>query len=379
MPLKIGFDSKRAFHNTRGLGNYSRNLISGLVNYYPENSYYLFGESAKNAECVNWHKQISNQTTLINPGSSITGKALWRSYFSENEIRKQQLDIFHGLSHEIPFKKKNKHTKYVVTIHDLFVFRLKNEFKWIDRKIYLAKIKYSCRHADLIIAVSEQTKKDLIDLLHVPEEKIVVNYQSCSNLYYDEKNNECKQRVKDTYQLPDRFYLFVGALVKHKNIERIIEAIALLPLEIQYPLVIVGRENSYKNELIAIASKFKLEEKIQFVDFVTGEDLPVFYQLAELLIWPSLFEGFGIPIIEALFCKLPVITSNVGCFSEAGGEGALYVDPEQTSAIASAIEFVITDDALYAKLREKGHAHVQKFHIKNTSLHLMELYKSLLK
>lgn len=379
MMLKIGFDSKRAFENTRGLGNHSRNLISGLVNYYPDNSYYLFGVPPRNPECVKWHHTIADQTTLVCPSfSSAVNKAIWRTYSIENDIRQQQLDIYHGLSHEIPFKQRNTHTKYLVTIHDLLFLRFKENFKWIDRQIYLSKIKYSCRHADLILAVSEQTKKDLIDFLHVPGEKIVVNYQSCSSLYYEEQDEASKQHVRQTYQLPGQFYLFVGALVKHKNIDRIIEAVALLPPEIQYPLVIVGKENSYKKELVAIIDKFGLQKKVRFIDYVAGEHLPAIYQLAKLLIWPSLFEGFGIPIIEALFSKLPVITSNVGCFNEVGGEGALYVNPEHVTEIATAIESVVTSDSNYKELQNKGYAHAQKFHIENTTRHLIDLYKSVI-
>ncbi len=376
--MRIGFDSKRAFQNTRGLGNYSRNLINGLLNDYPDNRYYLFGQPSIDNECANWYNSVANQVTIVSPNlGTFLKRKLWRSYLMENDINNCQLDIYHGLSHEIPFKSKNKHTKYIVTIHDLLFLRFKQNFTWIDIQIYLSKIKYSCKHADLILAVSEQTKQDLIDFLHIPEDKIVVNYQSCSSLYYQEQDHTIKALVKEHYHLPDDYYLFVGALVKHKNIERIIEALSMLPKELQHTLVIVGKETNYKKQLVEVIEKHQLTDKVQFINYIQNEHLPSVYQLAKLLIWPSLFEGFGIPIIEALFSKLPVITSNVGCFSEVGGEGACYVNPESAPEIAEAIESIVTNPVRYAEMQDKGYSYVQKFHIKNTSAHLMELYSKL--
>lgn len=378
MRMRIGFDSKRAFQNTRGLGNYSRNLINGLLNDYPDNHYYLFGQPPFNNECANWYNSVANEVTNISPGqSNFLTRKLWRSYFMENDINNCQLDIYHGLSHEIPFKTKNRHTKYIVTIHDLLFLRFKQNFTWIDIQIYLSKIKYSCKNADLILAVSEQTKQDLINFLHIPEKKIVVNYQSCSDLYYHEQDATTKAFVKEHYHLPENYYLFVGALVKHKNIERIIEALSLLPTDLQHTLVIVGKETYYKKHLQEIIEKYGLTDKIYFISYIQNEHLPSVYQLAKLLIWPSLFEGFGIPIIEALFSKLPVITSNVGCFPEVGGEGACYVNPESTHDIAEAIRSIVTNPVKYAEMQKKGYAYVQKFHIKNTTSHLMELYSKL--
>lgn len=377
--MKIGFDAKRAFHNTRGLGNYSRNLIDGLLKYSPDNQYYLFGKLPQKGECGNWYHDIEvNVNVVVAEASSSIRKSLWRSYYMEEDIDRHKLDIYHGLSHEIPFKQKNKHTKYIVTIHDLLFLRFRQNFKWIDIQIYLSKIKYSCRHADLILAVSEQTKQDLINFLHVPEKKIVVSYQSCSSLYYSVPDDSIIEDVKRHYNLPENYYLFVSALVKHKNIGRIIESLALLPKEIQYPLVVVGKETAYKKHLLEIIKKYGLHDKVLFIDYVQQAHLPSIYRQAKLLIWPSLFEGFGIPIIEALFCKLPVITSNVGCFPEVGGEGACYVNPESSSDIASGIELVITNSGKYAEMQEKGYAHVQKFHIKKTTAHLLELYSNLL-
>jgi glycosyltransferase involved in cell wall biosynthesis len=141
--------------------------------------------------------------------------------------------------------------------------------------------------------------------------------------------------------------------------------------------VIVGKETDYKKDLLQVVKKHRLTDQVQFVNYIQNEDLPAVYQQAKLLIWPSLFEGFGIPIIEALFSKLPVITSNTGCFPEVGGEGACYVNPESAPDIAAAIRSIITNPDRYAQMQQKGYVWVQKFHIKNTTAHLMDLYSQL--
>ena len=376
--MKIGFDAKRAFQNTRGLGNYSRNLIYGLVDYYPENEYYLFGQPAGNGECTNWFRSLSDQVHLITPdAASAIKKALWRSFSMGRYIEENQLDIYHGLSHEIPVRKKNKLTKYVVTIHDLLFLRFKENFKWLDVQIYLSKIKYSCRNTDLILAVSRQTKEDLINYLKVPEEKIIVCYQSCSPLYYNLLEETQKTKIRTKYKLPADFFLFVGALVEHKNIERIIEAMAILPKEIKLPLIIVGRTTRYKEKLLEKIKKLNLVKRIIFLDYVDHEDMPALYQLAKIMIWPSLFEGFGIPIIEALFSGLPVITSKGGCFPEAGGPSTCYIDPLQPEEIAAAVQKIVTDEALYLKMKHNGYEYVSRFNLSNTTNDLMNIYSSI--
>lgn len=376
--MRIGFDAKRAFQNHRGLGNYSRNLIDGLAGYFPENEYILYGRKPGRGELLQWTDTLPPQVKISEPASKSKVYApLWRSYFVNNEIASDQLNIYHGLSHEIPLKKGHTQTKYIVTVHDLLFLRFKQNFTWTDRQIYLSKIKYSCKNADLVLAVSEQTKADLINFLNVPEEKIKVAYQSCSTLYYKEVDNLSKNAVRQKYRLPDDFLLFVGALVKHKNIDRIIEAVALLPEETKLPLVIVGRSNSYKKQLLEVVSKFQLDNKVIFLDYVDIADMPAIYQLAKMLVWPSLFEGFGIPIVEALFSKLPVITSNVGCFSEVGGKGSVYVDPNNSEEISKAIHDILTNRSLSAKMQQVGVEYAQKFHIQNTTARLIDLYSSL--
>lgn len=377
--MRIGFDAKRAFHNTRGLGNYSRILIDGLIKYYPENQYFLFGKKPKTGVGASWMNTCNDSTVMIEPRvTSSVGQALWRSWEMSKPIRENKIDLYHGLSHELPLRMNNN-TRYVVTIHDLLFLRFPQYFKWIDIQIYLRKIQFSCKHAHRIIAVSEQTRDDLINFLKVPTEKIEVCYQSCSPAFYQRASDLAIADVKHQYDLPAEYFLFVGALVRHKNIERILEAVAMLQANLQLPLVIVAKPNKYKLTLLQKINRLNIADKVIFVDYIASEHMPMLLQAAKLMIWPSLFEGFGIPIIEAQFSRLPVITSNLGCFPEAGGKGAYYVDPNNSEEISKAITHLMTQNDLYAEMQELGYEHAQKFHLKNTSAGLMKIYSQVAK
>lgn len=377
--IRIGFDAKRAFNNLRGLGSYSRNLIEGLTTLYPDNEYYLLGNKPKEPSCIHWLQNLEGKAKVISPknGSGI-GKALWRSAGMIKDIRHEKLDLYHGLSHEIPYFTSTVKSKFVVTIHDLIFLYYKDNFSIFDREIYLSKIKRSCHKSDKIIAISEQTKSDLINLLGIGSEKIEVIYQSCSPMFYERASEEKNKEVRNKLDLPDEYLLFVGALVEHKNVINIIDSISILPEEFKIPLIIVGKGKEYKEELIKRVKIKGLSEKVKFIDYVDNEDMPSLNQKAKLLIWPSLYEGFGIPIIESLFSGVPVLTSNLGVFREAAGKGGIYVNPASIEEISDSIINILSDEELYKKLQKEGYQYVQKFHIKNTTTKLMDLYQSVL-
>lgn len=376
--MKIGYDAKRAFHNSRGLGFYSRNLISGLIQLYPENEYSLFGSVPKSGDNFEWLKTVKSQIEIVSPKhTNKIYQSFWRSRACAKDIFNKKVDVYHGLSHEIPVGLKPSKVKTVVTVHDLLFLRYKEYFSLVDRKIYTSKIEYSCANADRIIAISEQTKEDLINFLDVPESKINVLYQSCSPLYYTEESTDKHQEVRLKYNLPQNFFLFVGALVPHKNLKQVIKALTHLKPERRYPLIVIGKGHSFKSELIQYATKFNVEKNIRFIDYVSNEDMPSFYQLSEMLIWPSLFEGFGIPIIEALFSKTPVITSNMGVFPEVGGPSSLYINPHISEEISEAINLILDDQKHRETMINSGFEFVQKFHRENTTKQMMEFYKQL--
>jgi glycosyltransferase involved in cell wall biosynthesis len=378
--MNIGFDAKRFFLNRTGLGNYARSTISILARYYPEHNYFLYTPKINEQFlCLYGDRHLCLSPKIRSPRTFLgqTFHPLWRSIFLGQLIKKDNLDIYHGLSHEIPLLNKSNKTKFVVTIHDLIFLKHPELYSKLDILSYTFKYKKSCQSADLIVAISKQTKQDIIEYFHINEQKIKVIYQSCNPDFYEPESFQEKQRVRQKYHLPADFILYVGALAPRKNLITLVRALSLMPGGMQIPLVLVGQGKTYKQKLIQKIHELKLNNKVKFLNFVPSNDLPALYQQATVFVYPSLYEGFGIPIIEALFSKTPVITTRGSCFQEAGGPDSLYVDPYSPEDLAEAIKKVINDETLRKQMTVRGHCYAQKFHQKNVAQNLMKFYYKL--
>lgn len=367
--LKIGFDGKRAVNNLTGLGNYSRFIIESLAKKFPSQQYFIY--SPKVAEKLRALPLLSlSDVRLELPKSS---KFLWRALGIKKQLLADQIDIYHGLSHEIPFGLQQTNVKSVVTIHDLIFLRKPHYYKFIDRKIYEWKSRYACRNADRIIAISEKTKLDIIELYRIAPEKIDVVYQGCDETFKIKANSKKLAEVKNRYQLPDTFILSVGTIEERKNLNLVIEALAQAQTSV--PLVVVGKPTPYLDEVKHTIAKHQLQNRVLFLHNVTFEDLPAVYQLANLFVYPSFYEGFGIPIIEAINSNLPVIAATGSCLEEAGGRDSIYVSPTQPNELAKAIDNVLSDENFRQMMVSKSLAYVQKFNNDLVAEQVMECYK----
>lgn len=378
--MRIGFDGKRATHNFRGLGNYSRSLIEGLIEYAPNEQLFLYTPLFHEKRAIEWVSKYQYQIQVRVPENilSKTFPALWRSYFLEQRTDMDHLDIFHGLSHELPFFLKKSKSKWVVTIHDLLFLRYPEFFPFIDRQVYFQKFKRACHSADKVIAICGQTKKDLVEMLQIDEKKIVVHYQSCDPQFYHLATAEHVSNVQLNYLLPSKFILNVGAFEPNKNQLNLLEAFAQISHEFPHHLIFIGQGKKYLEKVKARAAELGLANRVHFLSNVSFTDLPVFYQLAALFCFPSLFEGFGIPIMEALFSKTPVVTSLGSCFPESAGPHSYFVDPLSVSEISKGIRAVLSSEELQDKMKYEGHKYVQQFHREASTRSLIEIYKNTL-
>jgi len=371
--MKIGFDGKRFFHNKTGLGNYSRSLIFLLSEYLPNNEYLIFNPKKSQTYSILNDKN----TTEILPHNFFNRyfKSLWRSCFIKNSIRKKNIEIYHGLSGEIPFCIP-KNVKKIVTIHDLIFERYPNLYSFFDRKIHFWKFKYAAKKADLVVAISQQTKKDIIDFLKIDSKKIKVIYQGCQDDFKKDFEESFLKTVKDKYNLPEKFLLNVGTIEERKNVLSVIKAIK----ELDIPLVIIGKKNKdYYPKIEKYINDNSMQNKVYFLKNLTPEELAVCYKLSSIFIYPSIFEGFGIPIIEALYSKIPVITTNYGCFPEAGGLYSKYIDPYNVEEIKMAIMTILEDQNLSKFMSEKGFEYAQRFNDNHLATIWKETYENLKK
>ncbi len=371
---RIGYDAKRLFNNFTGLGNYSRTLLRNLANFYPDNVYFLYTPRVvKNDETQFFLNSPMFSVQMPRRGS----RAYWRSWGMKKALRKHKIQLYHGLSHEIPIGMQQTGIKSVVTIHDLVFKHYPQQYSFFDRQIYDFKFKYACQNADQIIAISESTRQDIIKFYNIPPEKIEVIYQSCHERFMQERSPKTIEATLKRYKLPRDYFFHVGSIIERKNLLGIVQALELLPPDLRLPLVVLGEGKAYKQHVLDYIARKGLEDRVIFLkaDF---DDMPALYQQAKVFLYPSFYEGFGIPVLEALFSRTPVITSNVSSLPEAGGPHAYLVDPAQPEAIAKGIRQILTDEALRAHMVEQGYAHAQQFRGEPLTEQLMDLYKKML-
>ena len=368
--MRIGFDGKRATQNFTGLGNYSRFILNILSSHSPENTYRFYSEKqAVKPELI--HSGIAvvqPETSKLNLG--------WRSFGIVKDLKKDRIDLYHGLSNEIPFGIKKASIASIVTIHDLIFLRFPQYYGFIDRHIYRFKFKYACKNADKIIAVSEQTKKDIIRFFGTDPKKIEVIYQNCA-LEFKSLDNSRKHEIAAKYKLPEKFILNVGSIEERKNILVVVKALKNINTDIH--LVIVGKETAYTKKVNLYIEENGLGSRVHILKNVPFLDLPTIYQLAKVFIYPSLFEGFGIPILEALHSGIPVIAATGSCMEEAGGPNSIYCNPHDENGFAEAIEKVTQDAELRTKMISHGYEHAKRFDDYTIAKQLVALYKETIK
>lgn len=365
--MKIAFDAKRFFHNTSGLGNYSRDLVRILSEYEPDNEYLL----------LNKNKSERGKEILEHPNVHFieTSKGNFsRQLKMGKDAQKQGADIFHGLSGELPLKWDPKPIKKVVTIHDLIFVRYPQYYSFFDRRIHFWKFKKAADMADKIITISEQTKRDIIRYLKIPETKIEVIYQGCHHAFKEQQSPELMQAVKDKYNLPERFILNVGTIEERKNLLNVVKAIK----GTEIPLVVVGRKTKYYQKIENFLKKNKMEKQVLFLEGVSMDELACLYKLADIFVYPSFFEGFGIPVIEALFSKTVVVTSNTSCLPEAGGKDSVYINPDSDLDIRAKLKFLWENESERKRREEKGFEFVQKFNDEPIAKQLMNFYQKII-
>ena len=375
--MKIGFDAKRAAQNRTGLGNYSRFVIDVLGRYAPHNDYQLYVPSPKKTQLL---PEATEQQELIFP-TSVSGKklpSLWRIWGITKDIEEHGTQLFHGLSNELPLTiKRAGGVKSIVTIHDLIFLRYPEYYKFIDRKIYTYKFCRAAKVSDRVIAVSECTKRDLVHYFNISPDKIDVVYQGCDKQFRVKATEEKKTEVKKRYGLPDEYVLYLGTIESRKNL--MLVARALKEMANPPQVIAVGKHTPYADEVQAFLKENGLENNLRMIHGVPFDELPSLYQMAHLFVYPSFFEGFGIPLLEALCSGTPAIGATGSCLEEAGGPSSLYVDPKDEKALAAAMEQILSDETLRQKMIADGYTYAARFEDEPLANDLLKVYEKVMK
>ncbi len=361
--MKIGFDAKRVFHNTTGLGNYSRTLIKNLHRYYPDHEYFLFTPSViENADTAPF---LTSDFNIVTPTKKVPG---WRSLFSYKSIEKLNLDIYHGLSHEIPLIKPSSNTTMVVTIHDLIFLNRASDYNRWDRWSYNYKYKRAAQSCDALVAISEYTREQVKKHWGVEEKKMHTIYQSCYDGYFQKAISKSDRS----------YFLYVGSVVKRKGLHHVIDALGKCSGRYKPRLIVVGTGSSYMQQCRDKIQKLGLEDQVEFKKNVGTDELISLYDKAQALVFPSKEEGFGIPVIEAGLRNTPVITTREGALTESAGPYATYIDLDQADDLKNALLSFLIPNKNRDILTEKSYIYVKSlFSPESTARSLQELYVNL--
>ena len=368
--MTIGFDAKRLFHNKTGLGNYSRTLVRNLHRYFPEHTYHLF------APTPSLNDAFFNKPTFTIHQNGKMPAALWRSKGQVKLWKKEGIQIYHGLSNEVPFATTDA-TATVVTIHDLIFKTLPSTYSLVDRQLYHLKVKSSCQKATAIVAISQHTKKDLCQYYGISPDRIQVIYQAVQDVFYEVATQEKVIKSALLDELPDEYFLCVGTLEERKNQLQLLKAWQQLESTYQLPIVLVGSGKSYGTQLKKFAHQNKIP--VIFLEHITSTiDLIAIYQQAILFIYPSLYEGFGLPIVEAQLAGVPVIASNTSSMTEASGPATALINPTNTASLVEAIQLLLADqDGNEQRIIEGRKFVLRTFHPELLSAQMVSLYEKL--
>lgn len=310
--MKIGFDAKRAFNNHAGLGVYSRNLIQGIAKTNLDWQLYLFTPTIKK------NLFSTNIETISNPLGS-----LWRSLLIYFDIKKININIYHGLAGELPIFIPYR-TKSVVTIHDVLFERFPKDYPWIDRKIYAAKAKWACRKADKIVAISEATKRDLVDYYSIDKNKIeVIPYGLPSGI-------DLKQSIRPHTR---DFIVCIASFMKRKNQSLLAKAFLKIADRVNADLIFIGSGNQLE-VVQTLAKNSAHHQRIIFKTSLNDDEKFAYFNHCLFSVYPSMYEGFGIPILESFVYKKPIIISDTFIHKEVAGDAGIYFENNNAEDLA---------------------------------------------
>lgn len=370
----IGFDGKRAVMNYTGIGNYSRLAIESLLRLMPDTRFRLY--TPKIVENPRMKGLMKSGRVELRTPDTLAGRMLpivWRSRGLTSQLMREKPALYHGLSNELPAGIRYTGIPTVVTIHDLIFMRHPEFYHHADVEICTRKFRYATEAADLVIAISQRTAEDLRELFGTPEDKIRIVYQGCSPIFSKQLAPEALAENRAAY---GQYIVGVGTIERRKNQLLTVRALAQLPKEIN--LVLVGRKTAYAKEIEAEVKRLGLEKRVFMLENVPMAQIPALYGAAIFASYPSFYEGFGIPMLEAIAAGVPVIAATGSCLEEAGGPGALYVNPNDVDAYVNAANRLIGKPILREELVARGRQYIRRFAPEHFGQGLINVYNELL-
>lgn len=375
--MNIAINTLPLYNTKVGMGKY----IVELVNKIPQidkNSTYFFYVSQENANFFQFQEKNIILKKVPVSLSSPFGKLVWEHIFLPFSLWKNKIVLYHAPGFVLPFFKLNKNIKFIITLADMTFFSHPQYHMFWKQKYFKYMIPRSIHKADKVIAISESTKKDILKHVSVDEKKIMVTHLGYDTLFSKQSINKIIPILKK-YNINFPYILFVGMLEPRKNVPSLIKAFAAIKNKQNHMLVIVGKKGWQYDKIFDWVQKLKLEQQVVFTGYVPDEHLSALYSGATCFVYPSFYEGFGIPIIEAMACGCPVITSNNSSMEEIAGDAAILVDPYDVQTITRAIETYLYNNDERKKRAKQGIKYVKRFSWETMVKKTEQIYKELLK
>lgn len=375
--MRIGVDARSLEARDRtGVARYLGNILRELAEIAPQNEYTLYFQNSKADD--DFLSQGCFRKKLVEMSFVPRKKVLWEQIFLPRELKRNPVDILFCPSYSMPLRGGQK---TVVTIHDI---TYEVEPAWFHPKERLKMrtlTKLAARRADKIISVSEATKCDVVRFYGVEPDKVKVIYEANDPSFKLVKDEAKLGEIKSKYDLSDKFVLYVGSIFARRNIPRLLEALKAVAEKVPtVKLMIIGEDRAYPSQNIGERIKrLGLGNRVVWLDYVPEDDLILLYNVADLFAYPSSYEGFGLPILEAMACGTPVITANLSSLPEVAGDSALYVDPTSVSEMASAMVKVLTGEQIAESLSQRGLQRANSFSWREAAQETLQLFEDLLR
>ena len=377
--MRIGLDGKILTLRAGGTGRYAINLTRAMLAeaaaHRPDLEFVVLTGPQTSREVMEEFRGRCEECFLGAKSSVIRSLTLVPA-----ALRRLRVDIFHGMDH-VGIPLVGRSGKYVVTVHDVIPLILPETFTPRHRLVVRLALARVRRKADLVVVPSHAVKRDVVRRVGLPEDRVVVTHEGCEPRFRPVRSAAARRDVAARYGLPPRYVLAVGTLEPRKNLTTLLEAFARLrrdgEVDADLRLVLAGARGWLDEPIFATVRSLGLEDAVRFTGFVDDADLPAVYSGAALFVFPSLHEGFGLPLLEAMACGVPVVTSNISSMPEVAGDAAVLVDPRDTDGLAAAIARLLRDEALRDRLREAGIARARQFSWEATARRTLDAYASL--
>jgi glycosyltransferase involved in cell wall biosynthesis len=367
--MRIGIMLRHIEQNEGGVKVYTKNVLSQLLALPTEHRYVLIYQSAKS---VSAYSKFPNVESISIP---IPGTVLWDQVAVPFAVWRKRLDLVFNPKITVPLFTRAK-TIYVV--HGAEKFAIPEHFRRFDRWYFRRLMPIYCKHAAAVIAVANSVKIEVVKHLHADPAKVFAIHNGFDPVTFRPVRDAAHlQQVKERYQLPERFILWAGQIESRKNVSRLVQAFGLLQEKIPHTLVLAGAQRWNASAELSAIAELGLENRIQFPGWIAHEDLAAVYSLADLFVFPSLHEGFGIPLLEAMACGCPIVAANTGSVPEVVNGSAYLVDPLNVGSIAAGIQTVLLDDKLRADLIERGLLRAKDFSWEKTARQLLAVFDSM--